>query len=244
MSLSMQHIISQAIESIRNNFSFFLGITLLFFTLNILVELTTYGLSINRFAPMLFFSIISLALYVKHAVVVHRTVILGEANRWDRVFTWGVPESSFFVLSVVLWFLFALFLGVMTLIMSPFLYASASAVDQGVTFFRFFALFVFVIAGLAFTYLCLMFPSRAVGLPMSFTNSIHKTKTNYFKVLLLVVFIPITTGIMIDYLMSEDTLVYNLFINLIAHFLLVFQVSILSHTYLTLVGSAESESPD
>lgn len=86
MELSIYTIITQAIQSIKNNLGFFVAITLLIFAMSAAVDFTYAYIESESRLIGFGYGLVGLALYVKQAVVIHRSVILDETNRWDKVF--------------------------------------------------------------------------------------------------------------------------------------------------------------
>lgn len=236
MHLSIQKIISQAIQSIRENFGFFVGITLIFFIFTALLDGIFIWVGTSNIFIIYLLALVNLAIYVKQAVVIHRSVILDEANRWDKVFSWGSADNQFLLISVGLWLLFSLAVGLFTALVMPFyIYGTRSGDFEQSIFFILVP--IFLVAGIIFSRICLALPSRAIGNKMSIGKSIALTKKNSAKIFVLIVLLPIAINLLINRFLSEDKLVFNLFVGLIAHLIVVFQVSILSHTYITLYKS-------
>ncbi len=244
MHLSIQKIIQLAVESIKNNLSFFLGITLIFFTLTALLEAAMLFFGTKSMLLSLLLGLIGMALFVKQAVVIHRSVILDEANRWDQVFSWGSPDNQFLLMSVGLWILFSVVVAVVVGLFSAFALQPAvgTATNAGFESNLYTILMpLMLIAGIIFSRICLVLPSRAIGNNMAMEISYRLTKGNALNMFLLIVMLPLATNLLLDWLLSDDVLIYNLLVGLIAHLMVVFQVSLLSHTYMTLVESTETD---
>jgi hypothetical protein len=247
MHLSIQKIINLAVESIKNNLSFFLGITLVFFTLTALLEAAMLFFGGKSMLLSLLLGLIGIALFVKQAVVIHRSVILKEANRWDQLFSWGSPDNQFFLMVIGMWILVTVVVAVVGGLFTAFVLDPTSANTTQAGFESdLYAIFLplMLIAGIIFSRICLVLPSRAIGKNMAIETSYRLTKGNAINMFLLIVMLPLATNLLLGWLLSDDVLIYNLLIGLIAHLLVVFQVSLLSHTYMALVESIETDKTE
>ena len=247
MYLSIQKIIKLAVDSIKNNLGFFLGITLLFFTLTTLLEGVLLFMETESQIVTFSFAMIGLALYVKQAVIIHRSVILKEANRWNQVFSWGSPENHFFLMVVGLWMLVTVVSAVVIGLFTAFALQPTDSSTVNPDFANdLYAIFLplMLIAGIIFSRICLVLPSRAIGKNMAIETSYRLTKGNAINMFVLIVMLPLATNLLLGWLLSDDVLIYNLLIGLVAHLLIVFQVSLLSHTYMALVESIATEDAE
>ena len=245
MQLSIGKIIKLAVDSIKLNLGFFLGITLIFFTLTALLEGILLFLGTESRTLIFLFGIIGFALYVKQAVIVHRSVILGEANRWDLAFSWGSADNQFLLISLGFWLLATVVFAVVIGLFTAFALQPTGGNTVNVNFENnLYAIMLplMLIAGIVFSRVCLVLPSRAIDKNMAMEISFRLTKGNGLRMFLLIVLLPLATNLLLGWLLSDDILIYNLLIGLIAHLMVVFQVSVLSHTYMALVEDIESKT--
>lgn len=247
MHLSIQKIIKLAVDSIKDNLSFFLSITLIFFTLTTLLEGVLLFMGTESRVVTFSFNMFGLALYVKQAVIIHRSVILKEANRWNQVFSWGSPDNQFFLMVIGLWLLVTVVSAVVIGLFTAFALQPTGSSTVNPDFANvLYAIFLplMLIAGIIFSRICLVLPSRAIGKNMAIETSYRLTKGNAINMFVLIVMLPLATNLLLGWLLSDDVLIYNLLIGLIAHLLVVFQVSLLSHTYMALVESIETDKTE
>jgi hypothetical protein len=243
MSLSIAQIIRASLESIRSHVLFYLGLAVLFFCLSLLFELFFLNQDDGHFLLSIIMLLISVAVFAKQAVVVHRSVILGEAGQWRPVFRWGAEDSVFFMAGLGL--VLALVLAGFLMAMLESLLFSYLSSTSAIELFGWISSAVMLIAGgMAFSLICLFFPAAAAGHNVSLADSVGITKQQFFKVFLLVALLPFVCSVLINIVltMAED-LMMQILINLLGHFLVVFYVSVLSHTYLQLTRD-QSETLD
>ncbi len=241
MKLSIADIILHAYQSIKNNFSYFVSLTLVFFAITAIVEGALFFLDVRNMFLVYLFALISFAVYVKQAVTVHRSVILGEMNRWDKVFSWGAPENRFLLISIGLWLVFSLFVGILGGMLVPFFNEGGFSQTEMEQYVYILLVITLIIGGSIFSRICMMFPSAAIGKKLGVGGSIDYTQSNFFKLFLLIVLLPIVIKLLLSSLIIDDVFISALLIGFIAHLLIVFQVSVLSHTYLALVDSIEQK---
>lgn len=147
------------------------------------------------------------------------------------------------MICVGLWVLFALSIGILSGLAIAFL-SEGSAADNMETSLYYLVLPLLLISGFIFSRICLIFPSRAVGEKMSLEESFTLTKSKGFKMFMLIVLLPLAINMLLGELMIEDSLIYNLMISLIAHLIVVFQVSVLSHAFIALTKNHNKDQPD
>ena len=88
-----------------------------------------------------------------------------------------------------------------------------------------------------------MLPSRAVAKPLSFEDSYDLIKPVYLKALVLIVALPLLTALVFEELLVADSMLMNLFSNLVYQLVWVFEVTVLSHTYDVLIRQAAENDP-
>jgi len=241
MSLSIPHVVRSSLRSIRNHLLFYLALTLLFFCLSVLFELYFLHHGDAHALQLLIMLLLSAAVFAKQAVVIHRSVILGEGGQWRQVFRWGAEDSLFFFVGLGLGLAFAL-VGGFVLAMLESLILGEQSTTSAIEWFGWISSLLLLFAGgLAFSLICLFFPAAAAGHNMSLADSAALTQQQFLKVFLLVALLPFTCSVLVNVVLTEAAgLMINVLINLVAHFLVVFYVSVLSHTYLQLTGEQAS----
>jgi hypothetical protein len=238
MELSITEVLKRAIQSIDRHFGFYAAITLLFFLLNTVLELLTLFIGNAGVLLALVLMVLSLLLFVKQAVVIHRSVILDEAGMWQKVTSWGRPDTLFLVVCLGLGLLYALMGMLISIVMMPNMMESGNAeqtTEQMIWVFL-------VLYGLVIPMVCLMLPSRAVGKPLSLSESITMIKPVYHKALVLMVVLPFTTAYVFGELLPTDSFLMNTVFNLIYQLVWVFEITVLSHTYQILIRQTEEHS--
>jgi len=173
---------------------------------------------------------------VKQAVMVHRAVILEEVNQWQWVYRWRKPDTEFFYVGIGLWLLVTLYtalcMAVLMLIMPKDINPVMMMNYMMILFFV-----LLLVAGALFSRICLILPSRAMGESMRMAQSIDLTRGHGFKLLIMIVLLPILFNVSLSLLLSENSLLYNILISFVGHMLVLLQISLLSHCYLALTQS-------
>ena len=230
MTFSVTDTLGQAAASIREHFKYFLGVGIFYYALNSLLLISLIDKEVEGFGLAFLISALTLVLYVKPAVLVHRTVILKQATEWKYLFTWGWPETSFFLLCIGMMIAFSLFNMIAGLVALPLFF------DQGdeSPMFMIYALVIMLFAGGAFSRVALMLPAFAVEQDLSVGDSIGLTENQAFKVFLLVVGLPILTAVILDFIFTLESTLSTLIHQFFAFLIIIFEVSVLSHTYIQL----------
>ena len=245
MRISVTDTLAQAAASIREHFKYFLGVAFFFFALGVLWQLIVAGMVaavvsslgiLGFYLVAIVSSLVGLALYVKPAVMVHRTVILKETKNWNRMFSWGKPETHLFLLCLGLWIIFML-----SSMLFGMMFAAFSNNEVVSHQFEYgFVLIMMVLGGAVFSQIALMLPAFAVGHKVSVGDSIDLTRGQSLKVFLLVVVLPVLISMLMQYVIPRQSSVIAILLNFLTHLLVIFEVSVLSHVYLRLTENSES----
>lgn len=236
MSLSIAQIIRASLESIRSHLLFYLALAALCYVVSLFVDYVFVLLGKMHFMNILLLSILGTAIYARQSVVVHRSVILDEAGSWRQVFHWGVEDSIFFAVGVGLWLAFAFVAGLLLNMIESMVSINliSSTAIQWVDWSSFAVLMV--MAGMVFTLICLYFPAVATNRKLTMAESAVFTKKHFKQVFFLVWLLPLFGGLLVEFMVFENSWILTRLIQFLTHVLMVYYVSVLSHTYLQLIG--------
>ena len=102
MKISFTEIILDSFHTVKKNIVFYIAVLGVFVLGNAALILTVQSIEKPSLLLVILLRLIQLALYVKLAVTVHRSVLLNEVWQWKRIFSWHNYESLFFGMILVI----------------------------------------------------------------------------------------------------------------------------------------------
>ncbi len=240
MKLSVIDTLTHALTSIKNHIGFYVALIVLYLSAQGLLMALVQWFEEPGFLMVLLYKVLSLALDVKLAVTVHRSVLMHEVGVWKRVFWWNRCESEFLVLTFVLGLFFVVSGFILGLVVSwvfgGWLEAFTETTQHMLMTFGFS-----VYTWLIFTRVSLVFPTLAVNQNLCLEDSVHLSGRYFIPMLCLLSLVPMVSLLVVFFANFETNYLTLLIAWMLVGMLLVLNIAILSHVYQQLVSSKETE---
>jgi hypothetical protein len=184
----------------------------------------------------LIMSILFLLIHAKLAIMVHRSVLLKESDL-NKIFSWTTKELKFILIVI------GLYLGVFVTIgiLSAFLIPFAVNVEKLYYFSLMFIPVLIIIGLIIVSRVSLVFPAIAIRRNIKLSDSWSQTKGHTFSLFVLLVLVPFLSSLLQNKL-AGDSVVLTAVFSFISVFVLIFEVTILSHCFIAFFG--ENKIPE
>ncbi len=237
MKISSMEVFQKSIQTVQINLKFYSALVLLFWLGNITLIVPVFLMEKPSFLIAIILKLLELALYVKFAVTVHRSVLVNEVWQWKQIFSWQKYESLFFGMILVIGITAAISMAIVLFLIS-LIFGDAMEGNE-----LLWVITMILIGGAIFTKICLIFPSTAIDNEMAIEDSIKVTRGSFINIFLLVVMLPIVTNIIGTLVTTEQLIWLNIISAFIFNLVLVFQITILSHIYQTILNNQPTKKP-
>jgi hypothetical protein len=242
--ISIGSIIGDAYASIMNNSRYFSTLAVIFISIQLILNYLILKNNTGTSILITVAGLISMLVYVKLAVMIHRSILLNEYNL-NKLIQFSSIEFKFIGWAVVIYLMLFAPLGILMAFLIPFITASND---------EFYLVGVFAIVGFAIvlfisSQLALLFPNVAISKQMSLADAWKLTRNNRITLFLLIMVIPSVFKILVSF-MSTNHGIWYFISSIISVIIVIFEVSILSHCYQFLtqnvktVMGEDQEKPD
>lgn len=193
----------------------------------------------EAFIPTLIMSILLSLMYAKLAIMIHRSVLLQESDL-SKMLSWTITEFKFALVLVGLYLAVFMIIGIISAFLIPF------AMDvENFNSFSLILIPIFLILGLiVVSRVSLVFPAIAIRKNMKLADSWQQTKGYTFSLFVLLILIPFLNSFLQAKFVGDSPVLTVVF-TVISVFVLIFEVTILSHCFVALFGEknkSESEA--
>jgi hypothetical protein len=177
-------------------------------------------------------------MHAKLAIMVHRTVLLQESEL-SKMFSWTMKELKFALIAVGLYIGVFMTIGILSAFVIPL------TVDiEKTNYLSLMFIPIFIVLGLiVVSRVSLVFPAIAIKKNMKLADSWRRTKGYTFSLFVLLILIPLLSNL-IHYNLTGDSAILSVVFSFISIFVLIFEVTILSHCFVVLFGEDEDSDSD
>jgi hypothetical protein len=238
-------ILKEAITSFKENSKYFLILGFIYTGLTFAIDYFVnpakfigHSSGLEIFMVFLIMYILLALINAKLAIMVHRSVLLQESNL-NKMFSWTTKELKF---ALVLFGVTLLFF--ITIFVISFIVGAITAIVGKNNYIAIMIVPIILILGLIIgSRISLIFPAIAIRRSLKLADSWNQTKGYTFSLFVLLILVPFLTSLLQNKLAS-DSMVLTAVLSLISVFVVIFQVTVLSHCFVAFFGENKNTEND
>jgi hypothetical protein len=240
--ISISSILGDAYTSIMDNLRYFSILAAIFISVLLTINYFTPEINPNKTLVIFVMGLISMLVYVKLAIMIHRSILLKEYNLLKLV-QWSSIELKYIGWAIGIYLMLFIPMGIIMAFLIPLL----ANLNDGLSYAGIITIFGVVLMLFVSAQLAVLFPNVAISKQMSLADAWELTKNNRVTLFLLIMLIPSAFKILISFIAGNSNHGLWYFISLIISvFIIIFEISILSHCYQRLMqnyqaGKGESQ---